>query len=295
MSLNSIGYLFAEAGRNLWRNGWMALASVSTVTISLFVLAVFVVVSVNVNHVTTVLQSEVELRVFVNPKTPRPQEMALLHQAKQWPDVRKVSFFTKQQAAKNLVNEFPNQRALVQVISKSNPLFDGYNVFVTSPNGIPRLAHRFSKNPIVHNVVYQGTVVKRLTHLAQILKWIGWIIEGLLALATLLIIMNTIRLAVFSRRREIQVMRLVGATNWFIRWPFIIEGLVIGVVGAVVADLVVGVGYHWITLKAAQSLPFWPIAAFHLVMTRATVFTVAGGLAVGIVASVLALHRFLRV
>ncbi len=295
MSLNSVGYWFREAGRSLWRNSWMAIASVSTVTISLFVLAVFVVVSANVNHVTTLLQNQVEMRVFVKPRTTRPEEMALLKQVKTWPDVRKVDFFTKAQAAQNLRQEFPHEQALFRLIAKSNPLFDGYDVFATNPNDIPALAQRFDHSPIVNNVVYQGTVVRRLTRLGIILRWTGWIVEGLLGVATLLIIVNTIRLAVFARRREIQVMRLVGATDWFIRWPFILEGLTIGLLGAVVADAAVSLGYHWVVVRASVSLPFWPMAGFNSVFTQTSVFTIAGGLVMGGLASIIALRRFLKV
>ena len=295
MTLNGIGYLFREAARSLTRNLWMAVAAVTTVAISLFVLAVFVVVSTNVTHVTTLLQNEVELRVFVKPKTTRAQEMAFLSQVKTWPEVRKVHFFTKSQAAQQLKKEFPNNNALFQVIQRSNPLFDGYNVYTKSPSQIPAVAKQFEKQPIVNNVVYQGTVVKRLTRLGHIVKVAGWIVEGLLAVATLLIIVNTIRLAVFARRREIQVMRLVGATNWFIRWPFILEGLAIGLMGALVSEAVVAGGYHWLIGLASVSLPFWPMAAFHAVALRTGLFTGIGGLTVGFIASVIALRRFLRV
>lgn len=295
MSLNSLRHLLSETGRSLRKNAWMALASVSTVTISLFVLAVFVVVSVNVNHVTQILESQVEMRVFIKPHVSHSTEMALYHQAKTWPQVRRIDYFTKKQAAQSLKNEFPDQQDLFQVIQKSNPLFDGFDVYTKSPRQIPALANRLSKNPIVHNVVYQGTVVRRLTRLGNVLKWSGWVVEALLAVATLLIIVNTIRLAVFARRREIQVMRLVGATDWFIRWPFILEGLVIGVVGAAAADVMVGAGYRWILNRAAVSLPFWPMAGWHSVVDQTTLFTVLGGLIVGAIASMIAVRRFLRI
>lgn len=295
MTVNSAGYLLRETGRNLIKNLWMALASVSTVAIALFVLAVFVVLSTNVNHVTTLLQNEVELRVFVKPKTTHAAEVALLQKIKHWPDVRRADLFTKAQAANQLKNEFPNQRELFNVIAKANPLFDGYDVYTKNASQIPQIAHRFSQQPIVHNVVYQGTVVKRLTRLGHIVRWAGWALEALLAVATMMIIVNTIRLAVFSRRREIQVMRLVGATSWFIRWPFILEGLAIGLLGAVVAEAGVDGGYHWVVTKAALALPFWPMAGMHEVLMRTILFTGIGGLAVGGIASVIALRRFLRI
>ncbi|MCL4319450.1 MAG: permease-like cell division protein FtsX [Firmicutes bacterium] len=295
MSLNSIGYIMKETGRNLIYNTWMTLASVSTVAISMFVLSFFLVLTVNVNHVTRILQSQVEMRVFINPHVSRSKEMTLLQKSRQWSDVSKIQFFTKQEAANTLKKEFPNQKDLLTLISKSNPLFDGFNVYTKNPSQIPALAGRFKKQPIVHNVIYEGQVVSRLSRLSAILKWAGWGIEGLLGLATLFIIVNTIRLAVFARRREVSVMKLVGATDWFIRWPFVLEGLTLGIVGAIVADLVVSQGYHWLLVAAGSALPFWPMAPFHQVMQKTENFTLGGGLLVGGLASMVALRRFLRV
>ncbi|MHB1953574.1 MAG: cell division protein FtsX, partial [Sulfobacillus sp.] len=113
MNLNGIGYIVRETLRNLARNSWMSLASVSTVAISMFVLSFFLVLTTNLNHVTTVLQSQVEMKVFVNPKVGRLKEISLLNKARHWPNVRHIDFFTKQQAANSLKREFPNQRDLV--------------------------------------------------------------------------------------------------------------------------------------------------------------------------------------
>ncbi len=295
MNLNSVWYIAKETGRNLVYNIWMTLASVSTVAISMFVLSFFLVLTVNMTHLTTVLQSQVEMRVFINANVPRHSEMTLLKQADQWPGVRKIQFFTKQQAADSLKKEFPDQRDLLTLISKSNPLFDGFNVYTKNPNEIPALAVRFQHEKAVHNVVYEGQVVSRLSRLSVIMKWVGWAVELLLGLATLFIIVNTIRLAVFARRREVAVMKLVGATDWFIRWPFVLEGLVLGIVGAGVADLVVSQGYHWLIMAATGALPFWPMAPYAQVMAKTWDFTLIGGLVVGGVASIVALRRFLKV
>ncbi len=295
MNLNSVWYIAKETGRNLVYNIWMTLASVSTVAISMFVLSFFLVLTVNMTHLTTVLQSQVEMRVFINANVPRHSEMTLLKQADQWPGVRKIQFFTKQQAADSLKKEFPDQRDLLTLISKSNPLFDGFDVYTKNPNEIPALAVRFQHEKAVHNVVYEGQVVSRLSRLSVIMKWVGWAVELLLGLATLFIIVNTIRLAVFARRREVAVMKLVGATDWFIRWPFVLEGLVLGIVGAGVADLVVSQGYHWLIMAATGALPFWPMAPYAQVMAKTLDFTLIGGLVVGGVASIVALRRFLKV
>jgi len=295
MKLSSLVYILREAGQSLWRNLWMALASVSTVTIALFVLAFFVVVTVNINHVTGLLQNQVEVRVFFKPDLHQAQELALVRDARHWPGIRQIHYFTKAEAANQLKAEFPNQADLLQVITKSNPLFDGMDVYAVQATEIPRIAARFAHNPLVHNVVYQGTVVSRLSRLTAVLRGAGWVLEGLLTIATLLIIVNTIRLAVFARRREVQVMKLVGATDWFIRWPFIVEGLTLGLVGAIVADGLVGAGYRWVINAAAVSLPFWPMAPWHTVMVRTSLFTGLGGIVVGGLASLIALRRFLKI
>ncbi|MDA8192503.1 MAG: permease-like cell division protein FtsX [Thermaerobacter sp.] len=295
MKLSGGLYVLRETGRSLWRNAWMSVASISTVAISLLVLASFLVISINLNHVTAVLQSEVEVRVFMKSGTSRAAEMQLMDTARHWPDVRRVTFFTKRQAARALQSEFPAQQGLFALVQHSNPLFDGYDVFATTPQKIPQLAARFRAQAIVHNVIYQGQVVHRLVRLSKIMQWTGWIIESLLSVATLFIIMNTIRLAVFARRREIHVMKLVGATDWFIRWPFVLEGLVLGLIGAALSLTVVANGYRWIVNEASVAVPFWPMAPFQQVVSQTALFIMVGGVLIGALASAVAVHRFLRV
>ncbi len=295
MRPKTLWYFGRETGYGLWRNGWMTLASVSTVAISLFVLAFFIVLSVNLNHIATTLESEVEIRVFIHQKIPRQTELNLLKQAKGWPIVRKISFFTKSQAAHQLQSEFPDQKALLQLINQSNPLFDGYDVYAHHPSQIGVIARRFRRLPIVQSVVYEGLVAKRINRVTEVVRAVGWGIEALLALATLSIISNTIRLAVFARRREIGVMKLVGATDWFIRWPFVLEGTVLGLVGAAAADVAVNYGYRWAIRAAVAAMPFWPVAPLHLVLQHTIGVTVIMGLVIGGIGSLVAVRRFLHV
>jgi cell division transport system permease protein len=113
---------------------------------------------------------------------------------------------------------------------------------------------------VVQEALDQNLVVTRLQELTRVMTDAGYVIEAMLALATLFIISNTIRLGVFARRREIQVMKLVGATDWLIRWPFLLEGIVLGLVGAGLADVAVNFGYHWVGIQAAKNLSFFPLA-----------------------------------
>ncbi len=295
MKPKTLWYFGRETGYGLWRNGWMTLASVSTVAISLFVLAFFIVLSVNLNHVAGVLEGEVEVRVFIHQHVPRAKEMRLMNEAKYWPDVRKITFFTKGEAAHQLQAEFPDQKDLLQLIDQSNPLFDGYDVYTRQAAEIPAVAKRFRAKRIVESVVYEGLVAKRIDRVTQVVRLVGWGIEVLLALATLSIISNTIRLALFARRREIGVMKLVGATDWFIRWPFVLEGMILGLVGAGAADLVVNYGYRWAIHAAITAMPFWPVAPLTDVLQHTIWVTVITGFVIGGLGSLVAMRRFLRV
>lgn len=295
MKPKTLWYFVRETGYGLWRNGWMTLASVSTVAISLFVLAFFIVLSVNLNHVAGVLESEVEVRVFIHQHVPRSRELKLMNQAKHWPEVRQISFFTKAQAARQLQLEFPDQKDLLQLIDQSNPLFDGFDVYTRKPTQIAQVVRKFRASPLIQSVVYEGVVAKRINRLTQVVRVVGWGIEALLALATLSIVSNTIRLAVFARRREIGVMKLVGATDWFIRWPFVMEGVVLGLVGAAAADVSVDYGYRWAIHAAVTAMPFWPVAPLALVLQHTVWVTVATGLFIGALGSLVAVRRFLRV
>jgi len=295
MKPKTLWYFGRETGYGLWRNGWMTLASVSTVAISLFVLAFFIVLSVNLNHVAGVLESEVEVRVFIHQHVPRTSELRLMNEAKHWPDIRHITFFTKTQAARQLQSEFPDQKDLLQLIDQSNPLFDGYDVYTRQATQIPQVANHFRSKKIVESVVYEGLVAKRIDRVTEVVRAVGWGIEALLALATLSIISNTIRLAVFARRREIGVMKLVGATDWFIRWPFVMEGMVLGLVGAVAADVLVNYGYRWAIGAAVSAMPFWPVAPLSMVLDHTIWVTIATGLVIGALGSLVAVRRFLRV
>ena len=295
MKLRTWGYFWREAARGVRHTGWMSVASVLTVSVALFVLAVFGVLSINLEHAANALDRQVELPAYFKPTMKSSAEQAFLARLKREPGVRRVVFVSKTEALSQLKKEFPHDTTLWQLISQGNPLLDGFQVYTNRAGEIPPLARMLRKNPDVGQVVYQATVVSRLTVVTRILRDGGYVVEGLLAFATLFIIANTIRLGVFARRREIAVMKLVGATDWFIRWPFLLEGIYLGLMGAVLASVAVIVGYHWVFQTAAHVVAFFPLAGVTVVERSTVETTGAGGMAVGLLGSLWALRRFLKV
>ena len=295
MRLRTCGYFWREAGRGIRHTGWMSVASVLTVAVALFVLGFFGVMSMNLEHAAGTLNRQVELEAYFNAHDTHTQERAILRTLRHTPGVRRIVYFTKTQALGQLKREFPHDQDLWQLIQQGDPLLDGFRLYTVKPRQIPPLAAELRRNGAIHQVVYQATVVARLATVTTILKDAGYVIEALLAVATLFIIANTIRLGVFARRREIGVMKLVGATDWFIRWPFLLEGLYLGLLGAILAEAGVIVGYRWVVFQAAKSLAFFPLAGVVPVERTTAITTVVGGAAMGLLGSLWALRRFLRV
>jgi cell division transport system permease protein len=288
-------YFWREAFRGLLRSLWMSLASVSTVGLALFVLGFFGVLGLNIQHAAVALNQQVEVRVFFNPNVSHQAEAAIVKEVAGWQGVRRVRYFSKTEALNQLRQQFPHDQDLWRLIQQGNPLYDGFDLYAVKTSRIPGLAARLRKLPAVHEVVYEALVIQRLTTITQILQDAGYVIEGLLALATLFIISNTIRLGVFARRREIAVMKLVGATDWFIRWPFLLEGLILGLVGAVVADAAIILGYEWVIQHAARSLAFLPLAPVAVIRRGTLIPDLVGGIAMGMIGSLWAVRRFLNV
>jgi cell division transport system permease protein len=295
MRLRSWGYFIREAARSLRHSLWMSVASVSTVGLALFVLGFFGVIGLNLQHAAATLNQQVEMRVFFNPGVSRRAEARLVATVRHWAHVRRVHYFTKAEALRQLEAEFPHDQDLWRLIQEGNPLYDGFDVWTDRPAAIPGVAARLRHELVVHQVVYEAQVIERLSVLTQVLQDAGYVIEGLLGLATLFIISNTIRLGVFARRREIAVMKLVGATDWFIRWPFLLEGVMLGLVGAIVADAAITVGYQWLLARAQVTLAFWPLAPLPVIQQGTLVPDLVGGVVMGIIGSLWAVRRFLNV
>jgi cell division transport system permease protein len=295
MRLRSWGYFGREAFRGLRHSGWMSLASVSTVGLALFVLGFFGVLGLNLQHAAATLSQQVEMRVFFNPGVTHREEARVLATVRSWRGVRRVVYFSKVTALHQLQQEFPHDQDLWRLIQQGNPLYDGFDLYARHPAQIPALAARLETRPAIHQVVYEAQVIRRLTVLTQVLQDAGYVIEGLLGLATLFIIANTIRLGVFARRREIAVMKLVGATDWFIRWPFLLEGIILGLLGAVLADAAITVGYQWLLARAQVALAFWPMAPLAVIQRGTLLPDLVGGVAMGMIGSFWAVRRFLNV
>lgn len=295
MRFRTFGHLTVEAFGSVRDNGLLSMAAVSTVGVSLLVLAIISLLALNLQNMAGVIDAKVQVVAYLNPTVQSQPETEILQQVEALPGVRRAVLVTKVQALAQLKAEVGLHQDLVTQVLHANPLPDAIDVFVTAPTQVLSVAHRLREISGVQTVNDQQQVVARLIGFTHALRVLGLFLVGALALATLVVVGNTVRVAVYARREQIAVMKLVGATDGFIRWPFFIEGALLGLGGAVLAGGIVWWGYSWLLRAAAQAVPFLPLLPTSGLMPRLVEALAGAGLVLGALGSALSVRRHLNV
>lgn len=235
MSLK-LDYVSRETLINLRRNLLLTTASMVTVAVSLSMVGVAFLMRYGVDNATQKWKNGIEFEVFVNLDATSVQKARIARELTQNPDVKRVRFVGREEQNRLFRDFFANQPEYLDNV-RADDLPESYRVApaVDDATVIKAMAERMRKEPGVKDVAFAGDQVDRALRTSRAMQVGMFVIALVLFLASSLLIFNTIRMAIFARRREIEVMKLVGATNWFIRVPFMVEGLAQGVVGAVTA------------------------------------------------------------
>ena len=295
MSLSTKEYFIKETYTSIRRNGFMSFASISTVAVSLLVLGMFLLMFLNTNNLAQHLESQVQISVYMQDNA-SPQELKDVEaELKKMPGVVNVTPVTKVQALERFKERLGDQQQLLASLGKENPFPNSFDVQVASPENIKAISNPISKLPKVETAKFGQEVVEHLFQLAKILRFGGVLLVIFLAMATLFIISNTIRLTVFARRKEVIIMRYVGATDWFIRWPFMLEGMTLGFLGAVLAALIIDVTYGVLMSKIHATLAFLPMLSATPLLYYVTFFLLLAGTGIGALGSFISLRKFLKV
>jgi len=292
VKLRTFGYFFGSAGRSLLRNNWMTLASISTVAVSLLVLGVFLLVAVNVNAVAVNVEEQVQVTAFL-AEMPSAARAGVEAKIKSIPGVTEVSFVSRDESWQRLLEWYGENRAFLAGWEEDNPLRDSFEVRTDSPHLVAEVAAAVGSIAGVQEVLWGREIVEQLLSITRGMRFVGIGLMAGLALAAMFFIANTVRMAIFARRREISIMRYIGATNWFIRWPFVIEGLVLGVLGALFAASVLAWGYYLAVRALVEAIPFWPWVSPWPFLQQLALLLLAIGVFIGICGSGLSLRRYL--
>ena len=286
----SAGYVARETVTNLWRNRLMAIAAVLTVAVSLSLVGTALLLRQAVNNELVQLNQNVDLQIFVQPKASPAEIATLANMISQTPQIRKVNYLDHV-ASHTLACRISGPTVCsVLTPAETPPVFQ---CTLSDPGGAATVASVFQHQPGVYNVTYPSQAAHTLTSVSNVLQIVLLVIAVVLLVSALVLILNAIRMAIFARRREVGVMRLVGATSWFIRLPFMVEGLVQGLIGAVLAAGIVLLGDLGIRalIRHFREFSSAVVPGHDVIITEIAV--VIMGAIIGAVGSAVAVRRFL--
>lgn len=286
-----------EGSKNIFRNGWMTVASIGAVTTTLILVGVFLAIVFNLNEFAKNIESDVEIKVLVDLTTEEEDVLALGEQVKQVEGVENVYFSSNDKELENLIESFGEEGRAWQLFEQDNPLNHAYIIQAEDPQETERIAKEIAQFDHVYDVNYGQEVVEKLFRFNNYARIVGLVLVVALVLTAVFLISNTIKITIIARSTEIGIQKLVGATNWFIRWPFFVEGLLLGVLGSIMPIAVVLIGYNYvhdhiakqINVGFVELLPFYPFA-WYLALAILLI-----GATIGVWGSVMSVRKFLHV
>jgi len=282
-------YALRQALRAVRANWVASVATITTMTLSLTILAGFSLVSLNLNEVLRELQTELEVSAFL---TRDADPNLLMRTVRDWNAVATAEFTGRDQVLSELVADLPSLQQAAALVE--NPLPDTISLRLFDPSQTPEVRARLLALPGVADVEDGSEAVETFLAVNDALRVGGSILIVVLLGSALFAIVNSIRAAITARRREIEVMRLVGATRGFIRAPFLIEGFLLGLFSAVATLALVIPGYQYVVARLSPQVPFVPFVRDPLLLGQVALLLSALSLLVGLVGSAIAVSQHLR-
>lgn len=295
MKLSTSEYFIKEVYTSFKRKIWMTLASIFTVVLSLFILGFFSIVILNLNKMADTLESQVQISVYLKDDLSQEEIDETKETLSKIEGLQDIKFTTREEAMKNFKERLGDQQFLLDALDDTNPLPNSFSLTVTSPQQVKTIADTAAALDSVESASYSQDIINHLFNLTHLIRLIGVALIILLTGAAIFIISNTIRLTVFARRKEIAIMKYVGATDWFIRWPFLLEGICLGFIGGGLATIFLYIVYNQVTQEIYEAMAFFPLIPQHPFIDYISLAILVAGIIIGALGSTISLKRFLKV
>jgi len=297
---NVLSYLIGEGFRNFFKNKKSTGASLMIMCATMLIFGLFFLIGENVNYMLAEIESEQGMQVFIEKEATEDQITTLGDQIKSLDYVAKTTYVSEEEAYNIMKEKYSAySRFLEGYTVERNPFRASYVVTLTDLSMSDEVKTEIEQFENVNNIQMRDKVINALVGIANGIRWVSLGILVLLIVISIFIIANTIKLTVHARRKEISIMKYVGATNGFIRWPFIIEGILIGVIAAMISILILGLGYNFLINKIMESsitsmisitlLPFAEILDLIIIVYLSL------GIGIGALGSVISMRRYLEV
>ena len=304
--MSSLAYFISESLKGLARNLSTALGSIVTIFLSLLIIGVFLVGGVVVDRVVESVESKVSITAYVADDASQTDIDELSNFIRGLDGVSNVGFTTKEQALENFKNSMTSNPEIVNQLDGQNPLPASIDVELSDAQAVTDIANAIESNETfaavcdnptnpADSLKYGQKTVEKLFSLTNYIRYIGIALVALLIFVAFVFINNTIRLSILARRKEIAIMRLVGASNGFIRGPFLMEGVLHAIIGGGLAVAVLALLRHFAIPRVQAALPWLPIDVSSSTFLVIYLTLVVAGLVIGLLGSALAMRRYLKV
>ena len=294
MIFENVGFYFREALLSFRRSTLMATAAVLSTTTILIIVGVFLLISVNSNLFLKNIESQLEIIVYLKDNISTAELSNLKNNFTSMDGIKEVKFVSKEEAYQRLLKSLGEQKDILSAI-ETNPLPASFEIQTKDPKMIKQIANQIAELKKVEEVEYGQGTVEKLLNFTYIFRRAGMLILALLIFASILIISNIIKITVYARRNEIEIMSLTGATSWFIKWPFIIEGFLQGFISAIFSLIILYNFYFFATNKVHQVIPFLPLVVNNMDLLPIGIAIVLLGSFVGILGSMFSVGKYLDV
>ena len=301
MKYSVLGYFIGEGFSNVFKNKKSTGASLMIMCATMIIFGIFLILGENINHFVDEVESEQGIQVFVKNEATQEQIDKLGEDIRAIDGVSTVEFVSKDEALEQMKERFGDKQDLLEGYEGENNIFTAsYVVTLTDLTKSQAVQDQINTyTDVVKKITSKDEVVTTLINLANGIKIVTGVILALLIIISIFIIANTIKLTVHARRKEISIMKYVGATNGFIRWPFIVEGMIIGILASIISIVIVGGAYTFIADKLVSS-EFMQLINMSLIsfsdMFNSIIFVyMLLGIGIGVLGSVISMRKYLKV
>lgn len=296
MKINTINYFIVDALKSIKRNITVSFAAMLTVLVTFFVLGTFTLVGLNFNKTIEDVADKIEIKVYLQDDIKLVNQREVEIKLAEQEGVKAVTYESKDEAFTKLKKDLEGNSGMLEGYSlENNPLASSYIVTLEDASYAGNVSKAVEDMTGVESITNQQELIEKISNVVDFVQILGVVLFFVFIGVSIFLIMNTIKLAVYSRRREVGIMKFVGATDWFIRWPFVIEGMIIGAVGSLLATAILYFIYRGVFGFIASNLLIANLVPVSFVLTTLLGGFLLGGIVVGAIGSIAALRKFLVV
>lgn len=305
MAPSNLGYSLREAGSHFTRNWTTSLGAVITIFLSLFIIGLFIIGSAMINSMIGSVQDTVKISAFISDDASDEDVEAFMEKIEGWDNVKNVEFKTKDDALEDFQSSSSDADATISALDGENPLPRSYTIEMNEPSQVEEMANKIKQDSDFQQIVDGGNVdesvlygqeeVARLFQFTDYIRLAAVVLVALLTFVAFIFINNTIRLSITARRREIAIMRLVGASNGFIRGPFVAEGVLQALLGSLLAIGCLELARNFLMPLIQENLKFMPFNVTMAMYLATYGSLILVGIVIGLFGSAIAMRRYLKV